>query len=320
MRLSYVLAASILGFAACATDDTHTDELPFEGDASDAGKADDATVAVTPIDADVSFDRREAGGAYVITTKAAWKRVMGTAAPADVDFSKEWVAFYGTGLQNTGGYSAEVTGLAYSASLRSLIVSTHATSPGPDCVVTQALTTPHQVVKFAIPSPRPLFALADASSEVRRCSPSNAERLVELAESRAEWERVKTSHEGSYTYKRTFASWTGFSGETTIVVANGVVTERHYKAQHTSGGEATIWSEYGAEVGSHTDEGFAPVLLDALYDECRTSVLTQDEDTNWMQFSLDERGLLQACTYTPMACQDDCTRGPVISELLLYLQ
>jgi len=314
MRFSSLIALSLLGVTACATDQ-NTDELPFEGEATDDGKADHATVAFTELDANIGNTRLQQGGTVILTSKAAWKRVMGTTAPASVDFSKEWVAFFGTGVKNTGGFGAEITGIRYSASLGSLILSTHATSPGNDCIVTQAFTTPHHVVKFNIPSPRPIYALADAKSEVKRCSPTNEERKQELAASLQEWNRAKAVNGNSYTYTRMFQSFTGFSGRTTLVVKNGVVTERHYKAQHLSGGEATIWDEIGAQVGSHTDEGFPAVLVDALYEQCRTDVLTQNETTNWMNFQVDSNGFLQACTYTPMACQDDCSRGPTISSI-----
>ena len=101
------------------------------------------------------------------------------------------------------------------------------------------------------------------------------------------------------------------------MVEAGVVTERHYKAGHISGeGEHVQWSEVGAQVGSHTDEGHPAVLVEELYKQCRTEVLTQDEDENFMSFSLDSRGLLQACTYFPIQCADDCSRGPTISELI----
>ena len=313
MRItSLIVSLSIFG---CATDEQPTDELPFEGDASEAGKADHSSLAFTAFEADISNNRLQRGGTIIMTSKAAWTRVMGTPAPANVDFSKEWVVFFGTGVKNTGGYSAQVTELRYSASQRSLVVSTKATSPGPDCIVTQAFTTPHHLVKITVPSPRPLFALADAKSETRRCSPTNEERKVELAMSRQAWDRAKLENGNSYTYKRGFQSFTGFSGETTLVVKNGVVTERHYKEQHLSGGEAVTWSEIGAQVGSHADQGFAPVLVDALYEECRTNVLTQDEDRNWMNFGVDENGFLQVCTYTPMECQDDCSRGPSITSI-----
>lgn len=168
MRIDYLFAFSILSVAACVADDS--DELPFAGEADEAAKADAATVALTPLtNVNISSSRLQRGGTYVLTSRNAWYRTMGTASPTSVDFSKEWVVFYGMGVRNTGGYSADVTSLGYDADDRSLIVSTHATSPGPGCIVTQALTNPHFVAKFKIPSPRPQFALSDHSDEVRDC-------------------------------------------------------------------------------------------------------------------------------------------------------
>ena len=169
MRLAYFLSFTLFAFTGCI--DEAADELPFDGEADPTGKADDATVSFTTFDnPNVSSSRRQRGGTYVLTSKQAWYRVMGTASPASVDFSKEWVVFYGMGVRNTGGYAAAVTGLSYDAADRSLTVTTHASSPGAGCIVTQALTTPHHVVKFKIPSPRPLYALGDHSDEVRDCS------------------------------------------------------------------------------------------------------------------------------------------------------
>ncbi len=317
MRTIHALAASLLMFTACASDDQLDDELEIGGEAQAADKADHATVSFSELEANVSDNRLGRGGTYLITSRQSWFRAMGTAAPASIDFSRNWVAFYGTGTKNTGGHGAEITGVEYSASLRSLILSTKATSPGNDCLVTQAFTTPHMLVTFRIPSPRPLAAYSDNESVVERCGPDNSERLEQLATSKETWNLAKGAASNSYTYSREFASFTGFTGRTTLVVANGVVTERHYKAQHVAGGPTTQWSETGAQVGSHQDEGFPAVTIDALYEECRTQVLTQNENDNWMQFSTDERGFLQACTYTPMSCQDDCSRGPTISSIAI---
>ena len=168
--LMTTLAAASLSLAACASE-TPEGELPFEGDAGELGKADGVSVAVTELNADIDMSRLPQGGTFIITSKKAWTRVMGTDAPADVNFAKEWVAFFGTGIKNTGGFSAQITDLRYHPGAGALVLSTHATSPGFDCIVTQAFTNPHHVVKFKIPSPRPLFALADSSSEVKRCSP-----------------------------------------------------------------------------------------------------------------------------------------------------
>lgn len=174
MRLTYLLAICLV-FTACAVQDDG--ELPFDGEAEDGGKADEVTVALTPINVDISSSRLSRGGTYVLTSRNAWYRIMGTASPSSIDFSKEWVVFYGMGVRNTGGYSAEVTGLRYSAGGRSLTVSTKGTSPGANCIVTQALTSPHFVAKFTIPAPRPHYALADHSDAVRDCT--SASRLVE---------------------------------------------------------------------------------------------------------------------------------------------
>jgi hypothetical protein len=315
MRLHYLLASTLLVTAAACASDQPEGELPIEdGDVADLGKADHSDLDLVELDANIGSTRLQKGGTFIITSKTAWKNVMGTKAPADVDFSKEWVAFFGTGVKNTGGYSAAVKAIAYYPSHGALVLDTHATSPGHDCIVTQAFTNPHMAVKFSIPKPRPTFALASSTSEVKKCGPSNADRLEELADSKAKWDAAKASNNDSYTYTRDFQSWSGFGFQTTVVVENGVVTERHYKAQHISGGDSTQWSETGAQVGTH-DEGFPAVTVDALYTECKDTVLVQDENKNWMNFGVDERGFLQVCTYTPMACQDDCTRGPVLSTL-----
>jgi hypothetical protein len=313
--IPFILSAlTSFGLAACAADDSLDGDLPFDGDSAGLGKADGVSVPVTPLAADIDFERREQGGRAIITSAAAWQRYFGTEAPAEVDFSRSWVAFYGAGLKNTGGFSAEITGLSFLPEDGGLVLSTRATSPGFDCLVTQALTTPHTLVTFAIPSPRPTFALADHADEVRRCSPSNADHLAALADSRRAWEAAKAQSGNSYTYSREFHSFLGFSSRTDFVVESGVVVERHFKAQHAGAPESRQWSELGAEVGSH-DEAFPPLLIDALYDQCETEVLSQDEDDNFMSFALDQRGLLQVCTFFPKNCADDCGRGPVISNL-----
>lgn len=315
MRLvNLFLASTLLATTACASD-VPEGELPFEGEADGLAKADAVTIDVTELEfADIDSARLHRGGTFIITSKTAWKRVMGTQAPKEIDFSKEWVAFFGTGIKNTGGYGAQITSVSLYAGVGALVLETKATSPGDDCIVTQAFTNPHHVVKFAIPAPRPAFALAASASEVRRCSPTQDERLEMLGDSRVAWDAAKAKHADSYTYTRDFQSWSGFGFQTTVVVAAGQVVERHYKAQHVSGGDSTQWSEVGAEVGTH-DEGFPAVTVDALYDECATTVLTKDDQANWVHFSTDANNFLQACTFTPKLCQDDCTRGPVISTL-----
>ncbi len=306
---SLLLAAA----AACAPSSDATDEgsdLPFEEEgAIDLGKADQSTIALTSIDdAAVGSDRLQRGGRAIITSASSWRRYVGTAAPASVDFGREWVAFYGSGLKNTGGYAAEIVGLAFLPADGGLVLQTRDVSPGPDCIVTQAFTTPHAIVKFAAPTPRPTWAVADHDSETRRCSPTTEELQAELAASRTAWDAAKSKHGNSYTYNQVMASFLGFQAETTFVVENGVVVERHYSSQF--GADSTSWTALGAEVGSHTDEGHAVALVDDLYAECATQVLTRDQDATIFNLSFDEAGLLQTCTSFDRQCNDDCDRGP----------
>jgi hypothetical protein len=306
-------AAATLGLSACAVEDLSEGDLPFEGEVDRAGKADHLSIPFTEIHVPIGRTRLEQGGKLIITSGQSWTQNMGTAAPAEVDFSKEWVAFYGGGLHNTGGFGADIVNVELTGD-GGLVLSTKSISPGLDCAVTQAFTTPHMAVKFAIPSPRPFYAVGDHEHETRRCSSTNEDHLAELAVSRTAWERAKIENANTYRYEREFTSFIGLTGRTTIVVEDGVVTERHYKESHINGGHHEQWSELGADVGSHF-QGFQPLLIDALYDECRDDVLTQDEDENRMSFALDARGLLQACTYFPRNCADDCERGPRISNL-----
>lgn len=299
--------------AACAPSDSDVSDegsdLPFEEGELDLGKADQIAISLVAIDdASLGNQRLETGGRAIITSAASWRRYFGSEAPASVDFGREWVAFYGSGLKNTGGYAAEIVSLSLIAGERGLVLATRDLSPGFDCIVTQAFTTPHAIVKFAAPTPRPTWAVADHQSETRRCGPSNEERLAELAASRTRWEAARAAHGNSYTYSQVMSSFLGFDAETTFVVDGGVVVERHFKS--TFGADVTSWSEVGSEVGSHADEGHPVALVDDLYDECRDQVLTRDEEENFMNLSFDDAGLLQTCTSFHRQCNDDCDRGP----------
>jgi hypothetical protein len=308
------LALSLLGLAACSSDAGFEGDLPFAGDAVDLGKADVAGLASVPLDVDVASERRAKGGKAILTSAEAFATYLGTPAPEGFDFSRQWVAFYGAGVQSTGGYTASITAVRHAFIDGTLILATHFISPGPDCVVTQALTTPYAVVAFEVPTPRPLAALSDHTDEVRRCEQTNQERLADLAESRVSWQAASAANGNSYTYIRESASVFGSRTRTTLVVQAGVVVERRFAAQGGDGAPERAWTETGAEVGSN-DEGAPPLLIDALYDQCENDVLTQDEEANFMTFRLDARNLLQVCTYFPKHCADDCSQGPTIASI-----
>jgi len=300
-----------LALGACATD--VESDLPFEGNADGIGKADHLRIDVTQIFAPVDRNRLENGGKAIITSADSWAAYFGTDAPADIDFDHEWVAFTGAGIRNTGGFGATITGMREIQGGGGIVLETVHSSPGFDCIVTQAFTTPHSIVKFDIPNPTPRFALSDHEDVVQRCSPTNEERQVELAASLLTWEETRDSIDNTYAYSSEFNSvFSNVSMRTTFVVELGVVVARHGKSQ--VGSETETFSEFGDEVGQR--EGFhAPLLIDDLYAECKNDVLSVDDTKNFMNLTFDDGGILSVCTRFNHACQDDCSRGPVITEL-----
>jgi hypothetical protein len=87
-------------------------------------------------------------GVTVIKSKAQFKSFFGVAAPGNVDFLKSWVVHYSLGIENTGGYKAEIVNIERTGSgaTKLLTVETRATSPGPMCMVTMSLTNPQVAV------------------------------------------------------------------------------------------------------------------------------------------------------------------------------
>jgi hypothetical protein len=154
---------------------------------------------------------------------------------------------------------------------------------------------------------------------MRGCSPTVAGLLAELARaargSSAPRSIMATATRTSARRPPPLPPDSGFfrSFRTTLVVENGVVVERRFRK--ISGDAVTMWNEVGSDVGSRTDEGHPAVALDAVYDECQNHVLTRDEGENLLDVSVHADGLLATCTYSPFACNGDCSRGPRITSV-----
>ena len=145
--------------------------LPFgDADVAALGKNDLPSLPTTRIYPAIGQDRQVQGGQAIITSAESWVEYAGSPAPADVDFSREWVAFYGLGVRNTGGYSAEILSVTNIASAELLVLETKSQSPGPDCIVTQAITYPFAAIKFEIPEVVPTWATSEHSAETYSCS------------------------------------------------------------------------------------------------------------------------------------------------------
>jgi hypothetical protein len=83
----------------------------------------------------------------LIRSASGYQAFFGHAAPAEVDFSSQWVMFYAAGTKPTSGYEAKF--LAVLRAGGSLIAITELASPGAGCGTAQALSTPYTLVRFA---------------------------------------------------------------------------------------------------------------------------------------------------------------------------
>lgn len=145
------------------------------------------------------------------------------------------------------------------------------------------------------------------------------EHGYDFRESKTAWRNLKKEHGNSYVYTILEQSWTGHGSETTLVVDEGKVKERHYVEFIISDedGSKSITDSYKEtskkEIGSHSS-GAPPYTIDDLYRTCLSKYLTVDHDANEVFFETDEDGVMMLCGYVPNGCQDDCFRGIRISE------
>lgn len=79
----------------------------------------------------------------------------GSARAAGIDFAREWAAFYSAGARRSGGFVATFARLEVNETGRTLYLTTRLESPGPDCMVTMALTKPTALVAFRRPPTNP---------------------------------------------------------------------------------------------------------------------------------------------------------------------
>ncbi len=166
------------------------------------------------------------------------------------------------------------------------------------------------MVKFSIPNPTPRWAVSD-HSKVNRCGPTMDERRAELADSLTEWNAARDEAGDSYKYTRVTSSFfANRTFETTFVVENGVVVERVEMHQIGSEEATEAFRETGAS------EPTRVCTLSPLSMTSTTSARPtfSRSTTRFINLSFVD-GFLRTCTSFHRQCQDDCSRGPVISSI-----
>lgn len=87
---------------------------------------------------------------YAVYTEAELAKLWGMIHGSDgsaipkIDFSKEYVIGVFSGQKPTGGHSISISSIIDTSETR--VVAVKLTSPGADCIVTQVLTSPYQIV------------------------------------------------------------------------------------------------------------------------------------------------------------------------------
>jgi hypothetical protein len=147
------LGAAAATFTACDRSDlieTLGQARPWDGSTGGGGDAGFVSVPFTVFSDDVG-DKASVERRVLFKTRDAYAGFFGHGPPAAVDFAKDWVIFYAAGRKTSGGFAASVTvlGTRKIGNEKLLQAVTRLESPGAGCPVTDALTTPNVLIKFA---------------------------------------------------------------------------------------------------------------------------------------------------------------------------
>ncbi|MBO10240.1 MAG: hypothetical protein CMJ68_05710, partial [Planctomycetaceae bacterium] len=182
--------------------------------------------------------------------------------------------------------------------------------------------------------PRPVAPPPVFNPEAKANELAKEQAKVDMAKVQAgikAWEAAKAKCKGNYSYKVGFQSFVGFGHETTIVVKNNKVTERHYRtfnrrrpiAPPRPGGGApaqpkTIsWVEKGEAIGTNK-RGAPAKTLDELYKVALETAQKPLKQFERRYIRSDKQGLLVSCYIRDRRIADDAPRnGLVVSSIQL---
>jgi deoxyribodipyrimidine photolyase len=136
--------------------------------------------------------------------------------------------------------------------------------------------------------------------------------------SKDKWEKAKALHGNSYSIAlASYKAETHFLVQTTLIIKNGAVVERDFKAFYTdvpdSRKQMYTWVEDPAHLNSH-GEGVPPMTMDKLYENCILFHLSQDNTLYDILFQIDENGFIKTCGSEDKKCEDQCFVGYKITS------
>lgn len=120
----------------------------IEGDEDDTSERSDALSIPFTV---LNVSKSEApSGVTILRKKAEYVAFFGQQPPPGLNFNQSWVIHYSMGVQNTGGYAASIVSVdrVGPSGDKRLAIVVGDTVPGPNCIVTMALTNPQVTVKI----------------------------------------------------------------------------------------------------------------------------------------------------------------------------
>jgi major membrane immunogen (membrane-anchored lipoprotein) len=168
---------------------------------------------------------------------------------------------------------------------------------------------------------------------------SQAQSTIDSAtfhKSYAVWKEKKKSSNNSYKMVLQQSSFTGWVGETTITVKEGIIVKRSYREKSmrvSKRWKAKRWTEKGGKIGKHQEEGVKPITLDEIYayaqnylprPEAQNQENTKSKEESEVSlielnftvfFNLNQEGMISLIGSRHNECMDDCFRGYRITEI-----
>lgn len=159
-----------------------------------------------------------------------------------------------------------------------------------------------------------IFILLLIAGMLTSCEKSDIEYENNFDKSYKSWISFKEKSGNTYHYMVSGSTWTGSAWQTNITIADGKITQRHFKYTSVKGlvnipQEAVEWTEGENEINSHENTSAAyPLTLDQIYDKAKTDWLLKRTDAE-IYFETKNNGMISSCGYVENNCAEDCFNG-----------
>lgn len=150
---------------------------------------------------------------------------------------------------------------------------------------------------------------------------SIAEARDHLDHGQQRWQITSRNQQDTYFFWLTRISLMGRRYQITgLQIENNQVHKRYYKTflrnpANGKPGEIQAWQEN--RPGSRGNRAaIKPMTMSELYRACRQEILPQARVVAEIHLKINDAGAIQNCVVVPQGCQDDCSKGFVVSGIV----